>query len=401
MPHPGNITAPVTLVSFGRSGSSLLADMFERHPDFSSAGETANLIYGTWRAVEASIPVMPLLAEDGRLVTNETRAARVVRQALLSAVPSPRPRWFQKPIGVPTGLPQLFGDNRWDEAAAWYWKVLRESFPEARYFTVLRNPFDVILSARAYWGFDEAALWWSLGFMSHLLAHPDSPVRYAVAYDDLVQRSRDAIGKLFEHLDVPFDERVMAAFSIIHAPAQGREKLAPDAMTRHQQWDALDPAAAKSRFIEPIRALFDKFGVRLEMPAHFAQGAFGSAVPGALPGVGPGEDDPTATTTGRLQQTVDTLNREIEQLHIKYRNDFHGEKEREYQETWLRQKAWIEQLEQANAWQVAENAGIVAESDKILGENARLRDKNTRLEGLLAAPSWRQLLGGAWRRLHR
>jgi len=363
MPNPDNVTSPVTLVSFGRSGTSLIANAFERHPDFSNAGETVNLIIGAWRAVELANPVLNASIEEGRYVTGDMRAARLVRQALVTTVPSDRPSWFQKPIGVPVGITEIFSNDEWDAAATWYWKVFTSSFPDARYFTILRNPFDIILSARAYWGYDEATLWWSLGLMSHLLAHPNSPVKYAVRFEDLVRDPRTAVSALFEHLEVPFHEDVMAAFANVHVPARGREQLAPHAVERRSEWGSLDPAAAQSgrypsRFLGPVLGLFEKFNVEVEIPAHFTRAASGSATASVTPGYGPEVAAEAATTTLRLEQTIAGLNAEIERLHIEYRNNYVNTKEQEHTQTLLELKAWIAELEKANAWLVEENERI-------------------------------------------
>jgi hypothetical protein len=363
MPSPDNAGSPITLVSFGRSGSSLIANAFERHPEFSNAGETVNLIIGTWRAVELANPVLNASIEDGRYVTGDVRAARLVRQALATTVPSDRPRWFQKPIGVPVGITEIFSNDEWDEAATWYWKVFAQSFPGARYFTILRNPFDVILSARDYWGYDEATLWWSLGLMSHLLSHPSSLVKYAVRFEDLVRDPRDTVGALFEHLEVPFHEDVMAAFSQVHVPAKGREQLAPGAVSRRSDWDGLDPSAAQSgryptRFLGPVLALFEKFDIDVEIPVQFKRGRVDSSTPDTTPDYGPESAGTAATTAIRLEKTIARLNAEIERLHIEYRNDYVNTKEQEHRETLLELKSWIAELEKANAWLVEENKRI-------------------------------------------
>lgn len=355
MPNHDNVTSPITLVSFGRSGSSLIANAFERHPEFSNAGETANLIIGTWRAVELANPVLNASIEDSRYVTGDMRAARTVRQALITTVPSDRPRWFQKPIGVPVILSQNLSYDDWDTAASWYWKIFTESFPDARYFTILRNPFDVILSARAYWGYDEGSLWWSLGLMSHLLAHPSSPVNYAIKFEDLTQNPKAAICALFEHLEVPFHEDVMAAFAKVHVPARGREQLAPDLATRRPEWHSLDPAAAKTRFLQPVMRLFEKFGVDFQMPDQFAHGKFDSEKTTAQSDPWIDEHDDAAETKLMQGRTIARLNAEIERLHVEYRNNYVNTKEQEHQQTLLELKSWITELEKANAWLTEEN----------------------------------------------
>lgn len=82
MPNPHNIEAPVILISMQRSGTTLVHDIFRRHPDFNAIGETANLIFGVWHAVESTRNITSPLIEAGVNVPYEEKAARIVRQAL-------------------------------------------------------------------------------------------------------------------------------------------------------------------------------------------------------------------------------------------------------------------------------------------------------------------------------
>jgi hypothetical protein len=324
MPNPSNIEEPVVLVAYGRSGTSLMGEVFAHHPDFSSVGETANLIFGAWHALEFSAGVIAPLEENGRTVEARERAGRVVRQAMLTCAPDDRSYWFQKPIGVPLAISTRYGDGEWAEAAEWYWEVMRRSFPRAKYFTVLRHPCDVVASARAYWGYEEGTLWWSLGLLSYIVGHPSSPVRYAIGYDDLVQDGEAAVRDLFAYLEVPFHERVLGAFSRIHAPANGRETLTRTEMSRTADWNSLDPACATPKFVGPIHDLFAKFGREFVLPAGF--GGSGSAAGGG--GIPADEEqasgEPHEATIARLQQKIDYLNNEIGRLHADYTRKLSG-----------------------------------------------------------------------------
>ncbi|WP_193143402.1 sulfotransferase [Fluviibacterium sp. MJW13] len=57
MPNRTNLTAPICLVGLGRSGTTLVTNIFRRHPGFQSLGETANLVYSTFRHIEKSLPI--------------------------------------------------------------------------------------------------------------------------------------------------------------------------------------------------------------------------------------------------------------------------------------------------------------------------------------------------------
>jgi hypothetical protein len=188
-------------------------------------------------------------------------------------------------------------------------------------------------------------------------------VNYAVRFDDLVRDPRLTIEALFEHLEVPFHEDAMAAFSQIHAPTKGRERMTSDAMARRSEWDSLDPAAAQSgrypaRFLGPVFSVFERFGIDVELPAQFTRATSIPETPDMTPDFGPETPGDSESTAHRLEQTIARLNAEIERLHIEYRNNYVNTKEQEHRETLLELKSWIVELEKANAWLVEENERI-------------------------------------------
>lgn len=273
MPNQQNIESPITLISFGRSGTSLLSNIFNYHPEIRSINETVNLIFGIWHTVEmAAFVTDPVLLENGVIISNEERAARAVRQTFLTCFPDDQAYWFQKPIGPPQVLSDKFadglGENRWTEAAEWYWQVMTLSFPKAKYFTILRHPCDVVLSAQAYWGSDPIDIWTQLGVMACFLSHPASPVQYAVHYEELVQNKERTVRDLFAYLELPFHDQVLEAFSQSYA-ASGSSEVYADSARRSHKWDDLDPTKATPFQLEQQAVLFAKFGYSLELPAQF------------------------------------------------------------------------------------------------------------------------------------
>jgi hypothetical protein len=315
VPNPLTIESPVTLIAPGRSGTSLLSSLFDVHPDFFFAGETVNLIFGSWHAAEFSSCGIAPLVEDGQPVPDIDRAARAVRQSFLTCVPDDKPSWFQKPLGVPVVHSLLFRDDEWHDIALWYWKVMRASFPKARYFTVLRNPCDVVLSSQAYWGYDQLTLWRSVGLLSYILAHPSSPVDYAIRFEDLTRSPREVVDDLFSYLEVPFHECVMEAFGKVHVPSAGREGITEAGTSRRANWDALDRRDAPERYVEPIVELFAKFGYEVELPEQFSAPAETTNTPAPLGG--PSEQE---VTIARLRATVSELTHTIEQLHVQHQD---------------------------------------------------------------------------------
>ena len=269
MPNNQNIDSPITLISFGRSGTTLVSNIFEYHSKFQNVNETTNLIFGTWQAVVSSSGVTPPLFKDGVYVTKENLAGRVVRKTFLTCFPDNRSNWFQKPIGIPNSLPNWRDDGKWQDAASSYWQVMKMSFPKAKYFTILRHPCDVVLSAKSYWGYDETALWQSLAFMAYLINHPESPVKYAIHFEELCQDNEKVIRDLFTFLDIPFQKQVINAFSTIHVPSKMRGNLKNNQETLHHNWSQLNPKCVNQYYIDCIAKLFDTFDYDLNLPKQF------------------------------------------------------------------------------------------------------------------------------------
>ncbi len=96
MPNIRNIESPITLIAHSRSGTSVLLRAFGLHPDVEAVGETANLVFTTWRALEQ----ISGLTRYGNADCSAD-AAVLVRNAFLHAFPSPKRHWMHKPIGVP------------------------------------------------------------------------------------------------------------------------------------------------------------------------------------------------------------------------------------------------------------------------------------------------------------
>lgn len=270
----------------------------------------------------------------------------VVRQAFLTCLPDDRSRWFQKPIGIPTALYNKFDDAQHLEAGAWYWKVMRQSFPNARYFTVLRHPCDVVLSSKSYWGWSEESLWQSVARMAALIAHPDSPIDYAVNYTALVTDGAATIQRLFSYLNVPFCDGVMEALNHVHAPSEGRTDLTRAVRSRREQWNELDSNCLQSDSMDAIASVYRKFGQNLEWPDHLAErkSRCAPSTSEALP-----TQEEQASAVSKLSETIRQLDKKILRLHVEYSNQLR-EKDREHNIIWSDQKKWIAKLEEDKAW---------------------------------------------------
>jgi len=338
LPNENNIMSPVTLISYGRSGSSLLSKIFQLHPEFSMVGETGNFAFDLWKGYEFSAGQIAPLVEDAQWISDEERAGRMVRSSFLSCFPDDKKQWFHKPIGVPIAVSSKFSEEEWDSAAIWYWNAINTMFPKAKFFTILRHPFDVVLSAKSYWGFDEASIWWNYAFMAYLLSHPLCPIKFALSYEEMVINPESAIKSLFEYIEVPFDERVMQAFNKVHAAAKGRESVLTNGFSRKNEWAQLNNAEIKPKYFDIILACHAKYNKAIELPA------------GAYEDISRKYNERLAADTSdepidraALQEIISSYNRKIESINSENSKNM-SKREKEFAEIFLKDQKWMAHL---------------------------------------------------------
>ena len=133
MPNLNNVTAPILIIGPGRSGSSWLMHILNKHPDMRVLIENTVLkgmyeeIFQSWWAEgwhwECDDP------------EREQRAIRATRMALCELFPDDRPRWAMKMIW--RGHP---------------WPFAHKVFPDAKYIHLTRDPTTALLSMSEYLG---------------------------------------------------------------------------------------------------------------------------------------------------------------------------------------------------------------------------------------------------------
>lgn len=270
------LKSPVTLISHGRSGTSLLQNVFANHPEFSVAGETADIIFGTWYSLSMAEKLVPGLFENGKLVPWNERIARSVRAVFQEMFQFQKPRWMHKPISQPAIMGYILKARDltiegWLEA---YWRILGEAFPTGSFITIIRHPYDVVLSAGQYWGRDQARVWSDMATMARCVTHPSSKINFAVLYDELVATPEAVLMRLFHHLQIPYDPAVLKAFESVYVPnhegwKQDLSKFTQKAekrFSRRAEWAKVDPTIPTVSELEVIGRLWDKFGYPLELP---------------------------------------------------------------------------------------------------------------------------------------
>jgi hypothetical protein len=255
------VDSPISLIAHSRSGTSVVFRAFSLHPEVEAVGETANLIFTTWRALEQ----ISGLTRYGRNDCSAD-ASVLVRNAFLLAFPSPKRNWMHKPIGVPR-IWRDFSDDDLDSFVVWYWRVFQQSFPNSRTFSVVRHPKDVFLSARRYHGFPEEQVWENQALMYRLMANSDGAIRTIVRHADLVSDPERTMRKICDAVDLTFDPCMLSAFDVLQVPAKGtlfgtNEDLLKRRETHFShrtQHDSIPLAPRASDTMERYRQLLEQF----------------------------------------------------------------------------------------------------------------------------------------------
>src|SRR5665213_431425 len=139
MPNPANVIAPISLFGFGRSGTSLLFDIFFRHPGVFAVGETAQIVFDIWESLEAALPNCRERVDESGMIEIAARCGESVRAVMLLEFPSAEPAWMHKPIGVPRSVQRKREAEGLEAAAAWHWSIVNNIFPQSKNLAIVRD----------------------------------------------------------------------------------------------------------------------------------------------------------------------------------------------------------------------------------------------------------------------
>ena len=274
MPNPQNIHRPITMISHGRSGTSLAMNILGQHPDVLACGETAPMLFGTWHAMEKERGIIRPDPERPP-GDHDARCAKAVRAVFLATFPdgdSAAAEWMHKPINIPWVMNHLPGLKDWDEKAGWYWRVLHGSFPGSRNITILRHPYDVVLSAAEYWGAPHGKTWEQLVRMARVLIHPESDVGLGLSHARLVEDRDAEVARLLDHLGLPHHPSCFRATGKVYVPRRNESRIAkadePELVSRgfsrRDQWAGIDMAGFTRADRDILAAMWSRFGETLD-----------------------------------------------------------------------------------------------------------------------------------------
>ncbi|MEA1998483.1 MAG: sulfotransferase, partial [Euryarchaeota archaeon] len=221
MPNIQNVKSPFTLIAPGRSGTSVLSRVLGGHPAVDFVGETSKLILLSWSAVMSTRGVTRAVGFQ----SIKQHAAQMTRDSMVSLFPSDKKYWIHKPIypiredvygHIETT--DMYPSETPDTAPERFWQIHKTTFPEARYFTVLRHPYDIVLSSVERWGGSQRNMWERLAFIAELMTHNSAPPMYTSHYDAIVHQPKQAVEQLYDYFELEVTEEALNEIERLHVP---------------------------------------------------------------------------------------------------------------------------------------------------------------------------------------
>jgi uncharacterized coiled-coil DUF342 family protein len=210
-----NINKPIIVIGAGRSGTTLLTNIFAKHPDIDFRGETFFLVPRLWlemwedrfwfnwqlytdtnpRSAREKFPEVP----NGVLVREESRIGIIIAEEMVNL------------LKVNRKSKQIWGFKEiWNGSSQFKydWTPYDEVFPEAIWVHIVRNPFDFALST-ANWNRDIL----DINYLYNRLLDWVSMVRYSreradtgryfeIRYEKLVQNARSVVEPILKQVKI-------------------------------------------------------------------------------------------------------------------------------------------------------------------------------------------------------
>ncbi len=243
------------------------------HPDVTACGETRPMIFGVWQSMERVRGVIRPDPVLGGKDAHDARCAKAVRAVFEATFPDEgQPRWFHKPINTPTEFRQHMRGLSTQEKGDWYWTVLHNCFPRGQNLTILRHPYDVVLSSVDYWKADPLGAWEGIVGMAELILHQKSDVEFALSHRRLVEDPQPEIARLLTHVGLSHHPRCFNATEKVYVPQRDTNRVPREQMqdhvsrgfSRRDEWHKLDTSKFKDSDRETLVRMWARFGEPLE-----------------------------------------------------------------------------------------------------------------------------------------
>lgn len=227
MPNLTNVTAPINIHGIGRSGTTLLQNILGISGFIQMCNETNDFVCGCYRAGELLNPTHDRQAAGGPAAWT----TRALHAALCAALPSDKPSWCQKLIGIPKDIvwDQLISEEDLAFAAEpcpfpyqWYWNMLSQAFPHGIDILMLRDYRDVIVSRNLLSNWSPAEIAKDIAIHYNLMSHPASSIGHLIRFEHLVATPADVIFTLCNHLGITYVDAFLEGMNWYAVPSPGR-----------------------------------------------------------------------------------------------------------------------------------------------------------------------------------
>ncbi len=275
MPNSSNISSPINIHGIGRSGTTLIQNLLGRYAFIQVCNETQALVFHAHRGGEL---LRGSHDKEALGLPGDPRVGvRSVHAVFCTLLASSKPIWCQKTGGIPNSIvwdPLITEADR-DYASepyafpyAWYWRVLRESFPLSTDLLTLRNWRDVVMSRANYSGYKPFETLESLAVYLNLMAHADSRIDFAYRLEELSAEPERIMFQICNVLGITYDESSLLAMEWYAAGGRGDLSVARKAgFSWHEAYDSLGAefdAAARPVIRPALERIKARLGIELE-----------------------------------------------------------------------------------------------------------------------------------------
>ena len=261
MPNLQNVAGPINIHGFGRSGTTLLQNIFDVTGYIQCCGETNGFVFCCYRGGQ----VLSAPHDKQAPGSTETVAARALHAALCAAMPSDKPSWCQKLGGIPNQVvfETLIGpaDRRYAALPyafpyAWFWRVLANAFPQSSVL-MLRDWRDVVISRSRFSGYRPEDVAHDLAVYYNVMAHPESRIDQVIRLEALVAAPEATLAGLFGQLGLLYTDSLLEGLRWYAAPSPSRRlsEAREAAFSWREQHDAVLGPELHRLMAEPTERL--------------------------------------------------------------------------------------------------------------------------------------------------
>ena len=267
MPNDRNVSSPVTLIGLGRSGTSLLQAAFEQHSEFQVCGETGGMVFSVWEGAKSTFMPFPQAYWEIFEVDEDAKCAYYVNEVIKAICPSDARYWFQKPAGLPIkhlNRRRILGERGKLSGfpIEWYWCVLLKLYSAGKFITVVRNPFDIMISRKDHsrWAFRD--IWKDIVSVYEIYDCDHARLDHVINFEELIVDFKFSLQYLCLKIGIDFQPAMLEAIAINQA---GISKRGP-VMTHRDSWVAFDGFQVDQAALDLIASCWNKWGWDLQLP---------------------------------------------------------------------------------------------------------------------------------------